>query len=76
MFKFNLTNGKSARYMISYYPYGFIQDDCRQLVYHYLKLAKSDFNYLKKSVISNGYGIVSLYDIKKDVRLDIAKGEK
>lgn len=67
--KHDCTLGLSAKYMVVYHPAGFPLNENEQYFYHYMAMAKGQFNIIKDIIVMNGGGVVSIYDIKKDVLL-------
>lgn len=67
--KHDFTNGLSLKYMVVYHPLGFPLNESDQYFYHYMKMAKVQFNIIKDIIAMKGGGVVSIYDIKKDVLL-------
>ena len=63
--KFDFTEGKSAIYMVSIYDHVGCHD---QLYYHYYRDAEAKLKELSESGFYESGTVMSLYDIKKDVR--------
>lgn len=61
--KFNFTNGKTAKYMVSVYKWN--QQDC--YYYHFFKDAMKKFESLKSLPFEKDT-VVSIYDVKNDIR--------
>lgn len=61
--RFDYTKGEEAKYVVSLYNWN-IND---HLYYHTYKEAKEHFNKLKNGFFPEGT-VVSIYDLKKDVR--------
>ena len=66
--KFDRTDGKQARYMVSIYR----ERTADQIYYHYYRPAKECFDRIKNGEQEKG-NTISLYDINKDVRKAFAK---